>query len=725
MAPDKAGMSAAKLVDHTLPTEGQAVGREREALRALGPDSHPFADLARLKAIMEQREPDAGHRAWEGRGITPAALAVEAERLDLVVTFRQIRIADLDAALLPAVVMLSNGSSRLVIGRPNAERFRLATASGEIEVSRGDLAASATGAVILATSRAGVNAPASDRDGWGLALPLLGAQRGQLVHLAAAGAVVNLFGLFFPLFAMAIFDRVVPHGAFETLAALAIGILLALAFEFLVRQARLKLHDAIAQSIATAMQGQIVGRLLFSPGAAIPRSSGPILQPMQDLDAFAHSLPHLVTAIAVDIPFFLLLAGLIYAIGGPIVLVPLVAVLVLVALHIACHHFGQRAHLAAAMHLRRHSQLIIDMVSLAERIRATGAGWRLIANWETTADAAGYAAHRNRYWQGIAAQGGVVLIQAAVVATAISGAILVVGGTMTIGALSASILLMNRMLLPMSLLTGLVLRTRQLARSIAPLVALLGQPVERGGDRSRSGMAALAPRIALRNLRFTYPEEQRPSLAEISLAIAPGERIGIIGRTGSGKSTLLRLIARLHAPQDGRITIDDRDAAQIDPAAWRSLVAYMGQDNALFDTTLEDNLTIGLSGIDRARLERVAMITGVHDFASRHPMGYSMPVGPGGQRLSGGERQSVALARALIGKPALLVLDEPTAAMDNGLEARLIGALAGELGGAGLVIATHRMPMLALVDRVIWLDGGRIIADGPKADILARLGAAA
>jgi ATP-binding cassette, subfamily C, bacterial LapB len=213
-------------------------------------------------------------------------------------------------------------------------------------------------------------------------------------------------------------------------------------------------------------------------------------------------------------------------------------------------------------------------------------------------------------------------------------------------------------------------------------------------------------------------------LNAVSFSMKPGERIGIIGKAGCGKSTLLRLIARLYEPEQGRLQLDHRDIRQFDPAFVRRVISYMPQDAQLIDGTLDDNLTLGLSHVDKAGFERISAVCGVHAFASRHPSGYSLQVGPGGQRLSGGERQCVSLARALMGNPRLLMLDEPTAALDNMLEARIIADLKNNLGDTGLIVATHRLPALDLVGRIIWIEDGRIAADGPKAEIFQKLGLA-
>jgi ATP-binding cassette subfamily C protein LapB len=292
---------------------------------------------------------------------------------------------------------------------------------------------------------------------------------------------------------------------------------------------------------------------------------------------------------------------------------------------------------------------------------------------------------------------------------------------MTVGALSAAILLVNRAMMPVSLLVGLIFRMRQGLKSAAPLAGLMTAPVEAGADRAASG-ARITGRLDFARVSFTYPGEARPALKEISLSIRAGEKVGLIGKAGCGKSTLLRLISCLNEPGEGRIALDGRDIRQFDPRDIRRAIGAMPQDSALVEGTLEDNLTLGLEAVPRAELERVCALAGVDEIASRHPSGHALEVGPGGQRLSGGERQCVSLARSLMGRPAMLLLDEPTSALDNTLEARVLAALKAELHDKGLIVATHRLQVLALVDRVIWLDGGRIVADGPKDDVFRKFG---
>lgn len=736
------------------------LGEMREATAdpydALGPASHPAADIARLAKHLGHATgsdvPTEVPDALPG----PATINVLAERAGFVVHWEAMSPGSLEAGDIPAVVLLRNRTSRLIVGRPNAGEFHVLGANGICAVPVGLLDKYASGTVFRLTEiRAEVPAPAAEPappkevtvepvmktpepsldaapaavKGVKLGALLASALRGQharIVHLCIASALINLFGLALPLFSMAVFDRVIPHAAFETLWALALGATLALCLEMLLRQARLRLFDAVGLTSSLAMQGRLVSRLVFARAGALPKNAGHVIPAMHELDQAALLAPQLVVALAVDLPFFLLIMLFIAAIGGPVVFAPLIGMALLVILHIVSHVIARRSHAQQVGESRRQMQHVMDAISGAERIRVTSAGETVLAGWEKAADTASFAGHLVRYWQGIAAQGGAVLVQAVIVATVVIGAYRVQDTAMTIGALSAAILLVNRAMMPVSILTSLVFRAIQLGESLAVVAPLMQASVERASDRQATPANPVAGKFDLHRVTFAYPAETRPSLREVSLSIRPGERVGLIGKAGCGKSTLLRLLARLAEPSEGRILVDERDIRHFDPGQLRQAIALMPQDTALIDASLHENLTIGLGNVEKAHFERITRIAGVHDFASVHPAGYGLAVGPGGQRLSGGERQAVALARALMGRPSMLLLDEPTAAMDNGAESRLILELKKpEFAAMGLIIATHRLPVLALVDRVIWLDQGRVVADGPKDQVFARLGIAA
>jgi ATP-binding cassette, subfamily C, bacterial LapB len=718
-----------------------AVGLDPSEAWDLGVPGTPEADLKRI-ARLWQTQGNLGANAPPVAGgdvlqqtdpLGPAALAMSAARLGLRVICEERGVSTLRAADCPAIVLLSDGSSRLIVGLEPPGSARLLSVGREDVVPLRALDAAGSGTIIRVlparethSAEASAGSPKTAMSGPKVVLShLMEAARDQrsgLRQLVIASLLINLFGMTLPLFSMAVFDRIIPHSAMETLWALALGVTATLLLEFCLRHARLKLFDAVGQATSHTLQGQAMGRLLHAPASGLPGRSGAAVQPLQELDNLSMMVPQLIVSLVVDIPFFILLMVLIASIGGPVVFAPLVGTLALLVLHGLAHVMAHASIAEQMAFTRKLQQIAIDAIAAQERIRLTGAARSMLGQWEHAVDEGGFAAHKARYWHGLAAQGSAVIMQLVVVATIVLGVFLIEASAMTVGALSAAILLVNRAMTPISIATGMAFRLVQMLQSSSQLAVLLSARVESGGDGSVAGPGDVAGAIDLQQVVFRHADDPRAALERITFSIRPGEKVGIIGKTGCGKSTLLRLIARLHQPAEGRILLDQRDLRQFDPAAVRRAIGFMPQETALIDGTLDENLTLGLDHVDRQLFGRIVAVAGVEAFASRHPEGYSLKVGPGGQRLSGGERQCVSLARALMGQPAVIMLDEPTSAMDNTLEERVLVELKRHVGDRGLLLATHRLQALDLVDRIIWLDEGRIVADGPKAEVFARFG---
>lgn len=709
---------------------------------ALPPPEPPQAALGRLAGLWGTAlhdmagSPAAG--APEQGPLIPAVAVAEAERLGFVARLQPRSTDAIKGTDCPCLILTEDGRCRLALGLAQDGQIRIASAAGESLASSAALAGDHGGSILSLQRRDAPSRPGSEpfppeaaaTQPGRLAVrerltQALADQKPLLVRMAVASLVINLLGLLLPLFSMVVFDRVIPHGAIETLWALALGIGLAMLVELGLRHVRLKLADAASLSVSHALQTRAMSRALGAPLAELPRGSGALVQPLNDIDNLAQAAPALLVGVAVDLPFFLILLALIGMLAGPIALAPLAATLLLVAVHAAAHRAGHGAHARQGGLIRRQQQLVIDSLAAGERVRATGAGRLFLGRFAVAADEAGFAGHVARYWHGLAAQAAAVIVQATIVATIVAGVYRIESAAMTIGALSAVIMLVNRAMMPVSLVTGLFFRVMHGLDAVAPVAPLLEGDVEQGGDRRALPAEAVSGAVDARGLTFRHAGEARDIVRDVSFSMRPGERIGLIGKTGSGKSTLLKLLVRLHDPSGGALRLDDRDLRHYDPATLRQAIGYMPQQAELVDATLEENMTLGLPAPDAARFGEIARISGVHDFARAHPQGYSLRVGPGGQRLSGGERQAASLARALMGRPRLLLLDEPTSALDNAAEARLIRDLSAHLGETGLIVATHRLQLLALVDRLIWMDEGRIVADGPKAEVLGRLGVAA
>jgi len=671
------------------------------------------------------------------RATDPRELPAAAER-GVDVRYQEKPIRKLEEADFPCVALDKDGGSHILVGRPDSKTF-LAQIDGKVtSVARKALETIASGVVFFVRpkSPAEVDRLSTRRDpeprkkSWfgifgTVAAEMFSTQRKLLNQLALATVASNLFMIALPLFSMAVYDRVVPHLAWETLWALSIGVLLILAIDFAMRYIRLKQLDAVGLSIATSLQARLYSRIIHGKMKDAPAAAGGMTSGFREVEALCHVIPALTVALAVDIPFFILATALVYSIGGLVAITPVLGALALIVVHFV-GHLGEDAARKHSRYVGVQSNVLVETVGALETVKLTGGERTLLRRWERLVDAASYASHVNRLQGNFSGQAAVVVSQVVTVLTLIIGVYEISTGAMTVGALTACTLLIGRLMTPVSQIMSLLHRTHQLTSAAQMMDRIFATPSETAGDSSEvREETPIRGELTFNGAGFTYPGEQAPCLSDITLTIRPGEKIGLIGRVGSGKSTLLRLILRIHDADKGTILLDGQDIRQVSPRALRRHFGFMRQDSVLFDDTLQANLTFGLTAFNPVDFERAVTISGVKDFASRHPQGYGLRVGPRGERLSGGERQSVAMARLFVENPPCMVFDEPTAAMDNALEARIVRDLREYAVDKTLIIATHRAPLLSLVDRIIWMEGGRIAADGPKDEVMRRLTQAA
>lgn len=694
-----------------------------------------LADVRALAAgwFRNGRASDKNHRG-PGDLATPEELTAAAADRGVDVSYKETSLAKLTEKDFPCIALDKEGGSHVLLGKPDAQTLLTKAGDTVRSVTLSGLQAIASGVVFLVRPKATppVDAPAPSEDSKGegtrfsgvfgrISREMLATQRPLLWQLGLATVLSNLFTFALPLFSMAIYDRVVPHLAWETLWALSIGVVIILAADFALRYIRMKLLDSVGLTTSTTLQARLFSRIVHGRMQDIPSVSGSISAGMREVEALCHVVPSLMIGIAVDLPFFLLAAVLIYSIGGLVALAPILGALTLAGLHLLVH-LGEDAARKHSRYVGTQTNALLETMGALETVKATGSERTLLRRWERLVDASSFASHLNRLQGNFSGQASIVVGQAVTVLAMIIAVYEISTGAMTIGAMSASVLLIGRMMTPISQLMTYLHRAHQLSTSAQLINRIFAIPLETAGDASevREETPVLG-HLQFHNVSFTYPGEQTPTLEGITLDIKPGEKIGLIGRVGSGKSTLLRLMLRLHDATTGTILIDGTDVRQVSPRTLRRAVGFMRQDSVLFDDTLQANLCFGMDTMNAAYFERAVSITGVKEFAARNPAGYGLRVGSRGERLSGGERQSVALARVLVENPPVMVFDEPTASMDNALEAKIVRELRDIIADKTLIVATHRAPLLSLVDRIIWMDGGRVVADGPKAEVLQRL----
>ncbi len=732
---------------------------------------HLFACLDRIATLQAQagdgataptnrRAGDADH---DSSVPTFDSLVEVASARGVALTYHEGHIADQDATTFPLIAVLKNGLGIIVTAVDTGAEDPMLCLHGRIRkmaVCESDFADFYTGVMIAPRAKVKTSAPVlkpdtkppqpvaigsitpvrTDRvsdtvspdssDSKSRSLPstlfaMMRQQRGGLlVQLIVAVAMSNMLMIALPLFIMTIYDRVIPHRAMETLWALSIGVLIALALDLVLRRVRLILVDAVGLSAATRMQARLYRKLLHIRTSAAPRTAGALTSALKDIEGIALLLPALMAGVLVDLPFIALVLILIFNIAGSVVWAPIGGIVIIALATFLSHRKVTAAGAQETGMLHKKFNTLIETVSSLGAIKATSAHASLQSGWEKSLDEAVMPGHKARLHGGYSAHMTMIVVQGVIVFAVIIGVYRISAGTMSVGALAATTLLVGRVLSPVGQLMSLIVRAGHLSQSASLVSALLDAPEEHGGDTAHMAKISDA-KIACHAVTFTYEGAATPALNDVSITIEPGEKVGIVGRNGCGKSTLLQLMTRFYDPDTGTVTIDDTNALQIAPDALRRSIALMGQDNQLFDSTLHGNLVFGLDTIDEIRFRDAIAVSGLADFVRGHSDGYSMQVGPRGERLSGGERQSVLLARTLMRPAKVFMLDEPTSALDNSAEGRIVAGLRAHIGDATLIVATHRANVLNLVDRIIWMDKGRIVADGPRDAVLGRLKKAA
>jgi len=540
-------------------------------------------------------------------------------------------------------------------------------------------------------------------------------------HVLFASVVVNLLTIVSPLFFMNVYDRVVPNSATETLWVLAIGIGIAYVFDFLLRNLRSYFVDVAGRNADIVLASRLMNQLMSLRLDAKPDSTGSLANNLREFESLREFFGSTTLLALVDLPFLVLFVLIVCFIGGPIGVVPMLAVPIVVGIGMLLQLPFQRVAEAGYKEGMQKNALLVEIINGLETVKSSLAEGRMQHAWEKVV---GMSAVSNAHTKGLAnisVTMSILFTQLVSVTVIIWGVYRISDGLLTMGGLIACNMLASRAMAPLSQVAAMLARLQQSRMALKSLDMLMNLPTERPEDRPYVDFGPLEHSMVFESVSFAYPGSERLALENVNATIRPGERVGIIGRMGSGKSTLGRLAIGLYQPRDGAVRFGGVDIRQMDMADLRSRVGYLAQDNYLFYGSVRDNIAIGVPNADDRMILRAATIAGVVDFVRGHPAGFGMPVGERGMALSGGQRQAVALARSLLHDPDVLILDEPSSNMDNSSEMALKRRLAEILDKKTLILVTHRVSMLDLVDRLIVLDHGRVVADGPKQAVLAAL----
>lgn len=620
---------------------------------------------------------------------------------------------------LPVVALGEDGRARVLVRRSADGSFAAydpAFGDELVSLAADELKAGHSGycLAVRPEDRGAVRRTAGNRGHWFWSP--LAANRWTYAQVVLAAALTNLLGLTVSVFIMVVYDRVLPNNAIESLIALTGGVLLALGFDFLLKMVRAGFIDGAGQRADLAMGGRIFDHLLDMQLRSRRGSVGAFAGTLREFETLRDFFASASLVAIVDLPFIALFLYVIYLIGGPLVLVPAIAVPAILLLGICLQPFLARCANAAFEESQTKQGVLVETISGLETIKTSGAAPLMRRRWEDSIRHQSGIGARSRWLGQLAINATASAQQMTQVGIVVVGTFLVGSGQTSMGALIACVILAGRALGPLGQLAHTMTRISQARASYRSLDTLMREETERRSDRRYVSRPHLAGRIAFRDVTFTYPGQSLPALHNVSFVIEPGEKVAILGRIGSGKSTAMRLLLGLYEPDSGAVMVDDTDIRQLEPADLRANVAAVLQDVWLFTGTVRENIAIGRPRASDEELIRAAKLAGVHDFVGRHPMGYDMQLKERGEGLSGGQRQSIALARALIADPPMLIMDEPTSAMDHQSEQQVLDRLKRWGHERTLLIVTHRTSLLELADRVLVFEDGRLTADRPKTD---------
>ncbi|MBD1590220.1 type I secretion system permease/ATPase [Pseudomonas typographi] len=627
---------------------------------------------------------------------------------------------------LPLLLLLNDGACAVLQRLENDGRALILPCEaqgGEQWVSREELAAAYSGEALFARPRHALEdarSPLMPRvTAW--FRDTLKLSRWLYADALLASLLINALGLMVPLFVMQTYDRVVPNQATSTLWVLAIGLLVGTAFELVLRVTRAHLLDQAGKKTDLILSATLFERITGMALKARPATIGGFAQSIHDFQGLREFLTAVTLTSLIDLPFAALMLLVIGLLGGWLVIIPLVAFPVTVAFAFFIQaRLRDTVQRSLALGAERQA-LLIETLGGLETLKACGAESERQYRWENTHGALAKLEAHGRQLSAMATNGTLFIQQFCGMATIVAGVYSIIAGNMSVGALVASYMLGSRVLAPLGQIAGLITRYQQAQLTMRSTDGLMTLPQERDTQKRTLERPQLTGALAAEGVSFRYAGQDTPALRDVTFSLRAGERVGVIGRSGSGKSTLARLIMGFYEPEHGRLLADGLDLRQLDVADLRQQVGYVAHDLPLLSGSLRDNLTLGARYVSDARMLEVAELTGASELARLHPRGYDRPVGERGQLLSGGQRQAVLLARAMLLEPPLMVLDEPTSHMDNSSEDALRQRLHTWLPGKTLLLVTHRMSLLSLVDRLIVLDNGQIVADGPKDTVIEAL----
>ena len=537
------------------------------------------------------------------------------------------------------------------------------------------------------------------------------------IQVMAASAFINVFALFSAFYIMVVYDRVIPNNAIESLIALTVGILVVVVFDFAMKVLRGLYTDKASAMVDIEVSENLFDRISRNE-ELINQPTGAVSAVVKEFDLLKDFIASASFVAFVDLPFIFFFLFVLYGIGGPVAAVPAVIVVLVIIIGLIIQPVIRKLSFNASQDGQSKQSVIVEVLSGMETLKTLKGINILRDRWVDSVDRQGITSAKSKFWSQLTtnfSQSGQQLSQVGIV---VYGVFLIAEGSLTMGSLIACVILSGRTLAPLGQVSNLLGRFNQAMTAYANFGQLMQKPVKELNRSSQVRIDKIKGQITISNVSLTYPEQKEAVIKQVNLNIAAGEKIAIVGKIASGKTSLLRLITGLYDPSEGSVKIDQSDITHLHPDDIRNHIGVVMQVPMLFSGTLKENLLMGNPNATDKEMIAAAKISNVDEIASNLPDGYETLISEGGKQLSGGQRQAICIARAFVGDPKIIIMDEPSSSMDSGSEKQLLEALKEKLVNKTLILITHRGTLLSLVSRVVVFDQGRILADGPKEKVL-------
>ncbi len=536
-----------------------------------------------------------------------------------------------------------------------------------------------------------------------------------------ASLLINLFVLASPLFTMNVYDRVVPNNAIETLWVFAIGVSIVYIIDTFLKFTRTYLLESAAKKSDVIMSSIIFEKVLDLKMAHHPTSVGSFASNLKDFDNIRNFLTNATMAAIIDLPFAVIFLAVIAYIGGFIVIIPMITMFLIIAYALIIKKPLRNSIESTQEASAKKNSILIESLNNIETLKTLGTLGQAQWKWEESTGEIATKGSGSRLLSASIPTITQLLIQLNTVMIIVYGVYLIQAFELSMGGLIAIVILTSRTLAPMGQVAALLTNYENTKTSYDTLNEIISKPSERPNGKKFVQKPDFTGHIEFVDVIFTYPGTDIPALKNVSFTIEAGEHVAIIGRIGSGKSTIQKLLLGLYEPDSGQILIDGIDINQIDPADLRKNMNYVSQDVMLFRGTVKDNIMYRATYASETDMIKAARISGTAEFIKKHPKGYEMPIGERGQGLSGGQRQSIGIARAFLIDSPIMLMDEPSNAMDQITEARLLENLQKSLEDKTSILITQKMTLLKIVNRVIVMNEGKVFIDSPKKEALLQL----